>query len=156
MIGSDFNILKTLAKSIKHPWGGYKSLSVTWNSVLEKEESLETHSWKAKFSWPSGWNESEILRNSISEKGNKKLARIFNWSWSRILFADCQGKPVDEDIPWLRYESSVSGLVTKSITQYLSLSTHLISVFFQIFALGWSRLMEYAIMLVCYYNILLY
>ena len=68
------------------------------------------------------------------------LVRIFNWSWSRILFADCQGKSVDENSPQLRYESSVSGLVTESVTQYLPLSTHLISVFFQIFALGWSRL----------------
>ena len=118
----------------------YKSLSAIGNSVLEKEESLETHSWTAKFSWPNGWNESEILRNSIDEKVNKNLARIFNRSWSRVLFADCQGKPVDEDIPQLRYESSVSGLVTEPIIQYLPLSTHLISAFFQIFAFGMSRL----------------
>lgn len=42
------------------------------------------------------------LRNSTSEKVNKNLVRIFNWSGSRILLADNQGKPMEEEIPQLK------------------------------------------------------
>lgn len=40
-------------------------------------------------------------RNSTSEE-NRNLVRTFNWSGSRILLAEHQGKPVEEELSQLK------------------------------------------------------
>lgn len=63
---------------------------------------MKQKSCKAKVSCPSGCNETEIWRDSTSEKVNKNLVRTYNRSESRILLAYHQGKPVEEEISQLK------------------------------------------------------
>lgn len=66
---------------------------------LKKKNFLKHVCERQRFHDPVG---GMRLRNSTSEKVNKNLVRIFNWSGSRILLADNQGKPMEEEIPQLK------------------------------------------------------
>lgn len=93
LLGSDVNIMKNLGMPMVYNRSFI--MSATWNYVLEKEETLDTYSWKAKVSWAIGWSETETLTSCTNQKVSQNLIRTLHWSESSLLIADHHGEPVE-------------------------------------------------------------